>query len=281
MQRRVETAPGVHEDAVEHLGQRVDIVGIGRETVRRLRATDREDPFDGQVLEMAPARARTACRPASRCRRSTGRRDGPASRSARDQLPPARGSTSRRYPRRRHTPIACADTPTHAAPARMNSVCATIQSNAMSAPPLTFNHSTQTVPLNDSRIRGPVHEQASRVVGLVDDRHTAVDRADVRARHARERVLGLLISERDKVERRKTEERRASGGDLGHDGVQHHAPVAALVGRQQAQRYRASPIPALSTRLVVGQLPPYAHGLPVLVRRSCTQIADLALLASR
>ncbi len=55
LQRRAETATGVHEDAVEHLRQRIDVVGVRRQTVRGLRATNREDPFHVQVLENARA----------------------------------------------------------------------------------------------------------------------------------------------------------------------------------------------------------------------------------
>jgi hypothetical protein len=46
------------------------------------------------------------------------------------------------------TPTTCAETPTHAAPSRISSVCAVTQSGAASTPPLTFSHSTTTVPLN-------------------------------------------------------------------------------------------------------------------------------------
>jgi hypothetical protein len=45
------------------------------------------------------------------------------------------------------TPIFWADTPTQAAPRRINSVWLKIQSGAASSPPLTFSHSTHTVPL--------------------------------------------------------------------------------------------------------------------------------------
>src|SRR5579862_1887106 len=45
------------------------------------------------------------------------------------------------------TPSCWADTPTHAAPSRISSTCAAIQSGPVSTPPLTFSHSTTTMPL--------------------------------------------------------------------------------------------------------------------------------------
>ncbi len=46
------------------------------------------------------------------------------------------------------TPSAWAETPTQAKPCRMSSVWSPIQSGAVSAPALSFSHSTMTVPLN-------------------------------------------------------------------------------------------------------------------------------------
>ena len=46
------------------------------------------------------------------------------------------------------TPANCAETPTHTMPSRIMRVWAPIRSGAASRPPLTFSHSTTTVPLN-------------------------------------------------------------------------------------------------------------------------------------
>src|SRR5689334_9247936 len=46
------------------------------------------------------------------------------------------------------TPIVCAETPTHASPLRTNSSLTVSYSGFASTPPLTFNHSTTTLPLN-------------------------------------------------------------------------------------------------------------------------------------
>src|SRR3954453_2504412 len=54
------------------------------------------------------------------------------------------------------TPTAWADTPTHANPSRTSSLCPSIQSGPASAPPLTFNHSTTTVPLKWRRSIGRI-----------------------------------------------------------------------------------------------------------------------------
>jgi hypothetical protein len=45
-------------------------------------------------------------------------------------------------------PIRCAETPTHASPLRVSSSSVLAHSGFASTPPLTFNHSTMTVPLN-------------------------------------------------------------------------------------------------------------------------------------
>src|SRR5262249_25022641 len=46
------------------------------------------------------------------------------------------------------TPIRCADTPTHASPARTTSSATLAHSGLASTPPLTLSHSTTTLPLN-------------------------------------------------------------------------------------------------------------------------------------
>ncbi len=52
------------------------------------------------------------------------------------------------------TPICWADTPTHASPLRTISSCRLTQSGLASTPPLTFSHSTTTVPLNSEALAG-------------------------------------------------------------------------------------------------------------------------------
>lgn len=85
-------------------------------------------------------------RPASRCRRRNGRPGGGASRSARasPRSPLPSGITRPSPP---WMPRCWHDTPTQAAPVRMNSVWANIQSGPVSSPPLTLSDSTHTVPL--------------------------------------------------------------------------------------------------------------------------------------
>ena len=54
------------------------------------------------------------------------------------------------------TPTFCADTPTQTNPSRISSLCPSVQSGAASAPPLTFNHSTTTVPLKRRALIGRI-----------------------------------------------------------------------------------------------------------------------------
>ena len=134
-------AATVHEEAVVDPGERVDGVDVGDHAARGLRLTDGDEVLGlqpaeddaGVVADPLPGLREDVVGVAVARVREPGVADGVASQRIGDF------SAS--------TPTFCADTPTHTAPSRTSSLWASIQSGPASAPPLTFNHSTMTVPL--------------------------------------------------------------------------------------------------------------------------------------
>ena len=129
----------------------LDAVVVGDERERRLRLARGDDSL--RPRPAMPAPERTPARPAYRCRTKSRLRAARATRSVRSiafrPCPAASrpGTSTRTSTGPPSTPIRCAETPTHASPRRRISSCVVDHSGSASTPPLTFSHSTTTVPL--------------------------------------------------------------------------------------------------------------------------------------
>ena len=162
-ERQSAAAPAVHEEAVEGARERLHAVVVGDERERGLRLAGGDD-----ALRPQPAHAGAGAHRAGDLREDVERdsrpRDARATRSVRDRSPSgpcpaasAPGTSTFTSTGPPSTPIRCADTPTHASPRRRISSCVVAHSGSASTPPLTFSHSTTTVPLN-----APGHSGAAR-----------------------------------------------------------------------------------------------------------------------
>ena len=224
--------PAVHEEPVEGLRERLDTVVVGGRARSRT-ATRRRPAPRSACGPRGPRRRAAPGRPACRCRTSSRHRGGRASRSARGRC--RRGPCRRRLPRRERltstgppsTPMSCADTPTQACPSRRISSSRLAQSGLASMPPLTFIHSTTTVPLKSASSAGRAHQDPGAVVGgevLVEGPSPVAgerSRRPVRARGPGGHELLFHVARCGEVRARRCADERAlpAGELLGHRGA--------------------------------------------------------------
>ena len=138
----------------------IDPVDVGDEPIGRLRRPRRDQDVAGRPAGER-ARAGESRRRGEDAVRTRRRRGCRACRSGRDPRPSS-GWEKPGMSGGPFTPARWAETPTHAFPLRMISAEAWAQTGSRSMPPLTFNHSSTTVPSKRRRVDGSSHEQARR-----------------------------------------------------------------------------------------------------------------------